>query len=950
VFKQIKTHRRRAALALLAGVSALALPAVASAQVTTATATAAGPVKPMYGNLKPFYGNIKPFYGNLKPFYGNLKPFWGNLKPFWGDTAAFYGDLKTFWAIDNPVVAAGAPQYARVGEYWTTAGTSWESIFQTWDATPGDYAATSNSLNQMVTDARTFWGPAIQAQTGKSFDEAFANEILSAYGIDLKDSKSLASLDQSERAYFFLEWYDGLMNFAGTDHVDHWMKTVNWSPALSKNLPTTRDLAIGVLDQTLARNDFAPGQVTQFVGTSNFSDGHGSAVASLLVAAHDGKGAMGLVPQARVYAYNPFDSTGTANWDDVSEGVRKLKASNASVVNMSLGVPGMTFDPGWNKVFANLSTTLILKNTVFVVAAGNEGVTQTRNIDWLPVNPAVIIVGSVDLDGNISNFSNRPGEACMSTLGLLCLPGQKLKDHFVVAPGELILVSDGQGGVTRQIGTSFAAPLVTGAVAMIHQRWPWLKNHPLETAGIIFESAKDLGAPGVDGVYGHGLLDVEASQSPLNFNNLIWYTVENGQKKLQSQYGVLQTFQREKQKAFSTDGLYFYAFEPLGLLTHRDFAIPLSQKLVGQNVSVQGAPMSLQGYLRNRMGAWVSGKLGYAGASQLTSATMSVANPWGADVTVSVAPRAARDGFRDEGLAYQSRFSIAGERSRVMFGFGDGAPALMASTGFNQATSYDVEQGGANGLLGLASGGLYAAYSYNVSDQLQLSAGALRRDEERDRRALPALGFDGNGAASYAADASHVSLAYTPVKGLTFTGAYTRLHETSGLLGVQSFDPADFRKGSTTDGVTVGLNWAATPKLSLMAAGTMGKTRQGSADQALAVDRGGLTTSSFELGLARTDLFAAGDRFQVSVSQPMFVEKGRLNIQSVQVVDRETGELGIVNDRVDISGQRRLAGEAFYLRPLSTQEDVSFFGRVENQADGAGESQYIAGARYRLAF
>ena len=922
--------------------SALALPAIATAQ-------AVGPVKPMYGNLKPFYGNLKPFYGNLKPFYGNLKPFWGNLKPFWGDTGAFYGDLKTFWAVDNPVVGTGAPEYVKVGEYWTSAGTTWDSIFQNWDATPGNYTATSSSLNTMVDDARRFWGASVQAKTGKSFDEGFANKILAAYGIDLKDPNSLSRLDQSQRAYFFLEWYDGLMNFTGTDHVDHWMKTINWSPALAASLPRPFGLAIGVLDQTLSTTEFAPGQVTQFNGTSTFSDGHGAAVASLLVGAHDGQGVMGMVPRARVFAYNPFDATGTANWADVTAGVRMLKYNNAGVVNMSLGVPGMTFDPGWNTVFGNLSPT-ILKNTVFVLAAGNEGVTQTQDVEWARVSPAVILVGSVDLDGAISNFSNRPGEACMATLGLYCLPGQKLKDHFIVAPGELILVSDGQGGVTRHIGTSLAAPLVTGAVALLHQRWPWLKNFPLETAEVIFESAKDLGAPGVDGVYGHGLLDVEASQSPLNFNNLVWYTVQNGQKKLQTQNGVLQTFQAEKQKAFSTDGIYFYAFEMIGL-AQRDFAIPLSQKLVGQDVTTNGGRMQLQSYLRTRMDTWATGKLGYAGPNSFASATMAVPNAWGADMTVSIAPRAAREGFRDEGPAYQSRLNITGERSSVMVGFGDGAPALMAQTGFHQASSYDVEQGGANALLGLASGGLYASYSYSLSDKLRVSAGGMRRDEERDRRLLPALGYDGNGAQAYTADAAHMSLAYTPVKGLTLSGAYTRLHEASGLLGVQSFDPADFRKGSTTDGYSVGLNWAASDKLSLMAAGTVGKTRQGGAGQALSVDRGGLTTSSFELGVMRSDLFAAGDRVQFSVSQPMFVETGRLNVATVQVVDRETGELGVVNQSLDIAGKRRLAGEALYLRPLDGgREDVSFFGRVESQVESTSNTSYIAGARYRLAF
>ena len=415
---------------------------------------------------------VKPMYGNLKPFYGNLKPFWGNLKPFWGDTTAFYGDFSTFWGVSNPVVGAGAPEYAKVGDYWTAAGTTWDSIFRNWDATPGNYSATAGALKAMVKDARGFWGASVQAKTGKSFEAGFSNAILARYGINLSDPKSLSELDQTERAMFFLEWYDGLMTFAGTDHVDHWMKTVNWSPVLTRPYGLGSPTAIGILDQTLSSAEFGPGKLVQFNGTSTFSDGHGAGVASLLIGAHDGKGVMGMVPESKVYAYNPFDSTGTASWDDVTEGVRTLKASGASVVNMSLGVPGMTFDPGWNNVFANLQTTLILKNTVFVVAAGNEGATQTANVNWLPINPAVIVVGSVDVEGNISNFSNRPGEACLSTLGLLCLPGQRLKDRFIVAPGELLLVSDGQGGLTRQIGTSFAAPIVTGVIALMLEANP----------------------------------------------------------------------------------------------------------------------------------------------------------------------------------------------------------------------------------------------------------------------------------------------------------------------------------------------------------------------------------------------------------------------------------------------------------------------------------------------
>lgn len=141
------------------------------------------------------------------------------------------------------------------------------------------------------------------------------------------------------------------------------------------------------------------------------------------------------------------------------------------------------------------------------------------------LDPNMIIVGSVRSDGQISDFSNRPGNACLTVYGVC---RERLMDRFMVAPGELILLPDGEGGFVRRSGTSFAAPLVSGAIALLHDRWPWLAQHPAESVDIILNSATDLGAPGVDAVYGHGLLNVLASQSPLNYNNLQFYVVSNG--------------------------------------------------------------------------------------------------------------------------------------------------------------------------------------------------------------------------------------------------------------------------------------------------------------------------------------------------------------------------------------------------------------------------------------
>jgi len=964
--RQSRRAALRSAIFASASVACLAMAAPASAQLLTllggGTASATNPVKPYYGNISPFYGNISPFYGNLQPFYGNISPFWGNLQPFWGNIQPFFGDLSQFWGTATPTGVAGALNYGDVGGFWQTSGASWSQLFAQWNAGGTvNYASVDSQLKGLVDSSRTFWGAAVQAQTGKSFDAGFGNAVLAKYGINLADPTSLKSLDQTHQALFFLDWYDGLMNFSGADHVDWWMKAVNWTPAVTQQQGYGAHTMVGILDQTFTTDGTLTHNLVRANGVSDFTNGHGVAVASLILAPQDGKGVMGIAPGAQVIAYNPYDATGTANWGDITNGILNLKSGGADVVNASLGVPGLTFDQGWNTVFTDLRVLLTLKNTVFVMAAGNDGVSQTKNISWTPlVTPSFIVVGSVGLDGKISNFSNRPGSACLVPALGLCL-GDYLRNHFIVAPGELILTSDGQGGTTRVTGTSLAAPLVSGAVALLQNRWPWLQNFPYETTQIIFKSAKDLGDPGVDNVYGWGELDVTASQSPLNFNNLVWYSVDStGQKKLVSRSTVLATYQSEQQKTWDAQGAYFYAFEPIGL-TQRDFAIPLSKKLIGQNVTtLNGSQEQFQAYLLSRMDAWAQSQ-SFAAQDPVTGVTsgrfyfagqrdVAVPNRWGADMTLSLAPATPRQGFLSQGPAYQSALSIKGEGAGVMLGFGDGAPKL-AATGFTQASDYDSERGGANPLLGLASGGAFAAGSVKLSKTLELTAGALAREDHRDRSLLPGLQQPGVAADVYAAAAQVMNLTWRPTRALTLAAGYTRLHEASGLLGIQSLDPADFAHGSTTDGATLSATWAVTPKLSLLATGTMGRTQASPAGQQLAVSKGGLTTSAYAVGLRAGDVFAGGDRLQLTLSQPMFVERGHLNLTGVEVVDRTTGELGVVSRSVDIAGQRRVAGEAVYSLPTNGGFGyVALFGRAETQNETSDAQAYMAGARYRLAF
>ena len=983
----------RMALAAMASVSAFAL--VPSAE--------AGTVKPLYGSISPLYGSISPLYGSISPLYGSISPLYGSISPLYGSISPLYGSISPLWGsispLDggtaqlNPYTASSSTingvsafwgttaSYtnnmtgAGLNTYWKTTGASWQTIASNWGAiaagSPGSaYAPIVTQLKALGTDAATFWNPAIKAKTGGvGYAATISNPLFAKYGIDLNNPATLAQMDQTKRALFFLDFYDSLMNYTGTDHIDHWMNLINWSPSLTQTQGSGADTTIGLLDFTVSGNTTVTKNIVSYSGVSQFTNGHGVAVGSLMVGAHDGQGVMGIAPKAKVIAYNPFDATGTTNWTDVTTGVIALTTDvtgrkGASIVNASLGEPGLALAQGWNTVFTAAGVSAVANKTVFVIASGNDGVSQTSNVTWnFATNPDILIVGSVNAAGNISNFSNTPGNACMLASGTsTCLAGNYLKDHFLVAPGELILVDDGNGGVVRQTGTSLAAPLVSGAVALLHDRWKWLANYPKVTNYIILNTAKDLGAPGVDPIYGHGLLDVTAAQSPLNWDNLTYYTgtaTANNSGAISTANLVSHTVSQiitqgklEKQKAWDAQGLFVYAIETLGP-TQRDFAIPVARKLIGQNVvTLSGSTERFQAYLLDRIGSWIDSKPGFAeDSSKATFAGfakgVAMRNPWGADMSLSIAPQSRRDGFVQTGVAYQSRLHIAGDGSEAEFGFGDGAVTLGAMPGFGQAADYDATRGGANPLLGLASGGAFGKIAFNLTDNLQVSAGSTQRNDLRDTGASPGLRVLGNAAERYKAAATNVGVNFKVANGVHILGGLTHLTEASGLLGIQSLDASDLGAGSTTDGYNVGLDAALGAKTRLAVTGTVGKTRT-NAGQAFKSDD--MKSTAYEVSLTQGDLFAKGDVARIVVSQPLFVEKGDIAFTSYGIANRDTGDLGFITQHIGVSQARPLAAEMLYGRPvLKGAGEVSFYGRVDTDASRTSTT-YMSGARFKFHF
>jgi hypothetical protein len=644
------------------------------------------------------------------------------------------------------------------------------------------------------------------------------------------------------------------------------------------------------------------GSLQQY-GSNVYSDGHGAAVESLIAGSRDGTGIMGVLPTtaANIVAYNPYDATGTTNWTDVGTGLATIAGMQikvngtllnpATVVNASLGVPGYTLSPDWNSAFTGnlLLSAGAAHNTILVVAAGNDGSSQTVNAPWnFNINPTLLVVGSVGVDGTISNFSNRPGTACLSQTNLFGVAGgctQTLASRFIVAPGELVLISDNQGNISRQTGTSLAAPLVTGAIGLLYARWPWLTNYNTETANIILQSATKLGTnPGNDPVYGAGELNIQASQSPLSWSALQYYPVTNGVRAILpvSTASVVNTVKTGNQTAWNTQNLYFVALETVGR-TYRDFQIPLSTKLVGQQVLTNGGDALFQSYLNTSLQAWVAGgaKLvddnpARSGMANFVNSSTPAGKFGDMQLRMSMTVNTPTYGFRTDNAPYRTDVALIGDKTTLRFGYGDGAGALNTTSGFSQQVDHDTQRGGANPLLSLASGGVFAGYRTTVTPGLALNLGVTQRRDLRDTQAFgitaPGLAL---GAAVYEASAIHAGADMSLGSRLMVHTALTRLHENAGLLGLQSTDASELGKGSDTTGVTLGFDLALPSDMMLSASGTMAHTTT-SGGQALQVGPAGLQSSAGEVALTKAHLFSSTDRVRFTVSKSMNVDSGHL--------------------------------------------------------------------------
>ncbi|MDA0166175.1 S8 family serine peptidase [Solirubrobacter ginsenosidimutans] len=278
-------------------------------------------------------------------------------------------------------------------------------------------------------------------------------------------------------------------------------------------------VTVGVVDQLVyaAHPDLAghvePGQdFTEAdsctAGDPAGADDHGTMIAGIVAAGRDNGGIIGVAPLAHVMPLRAIDNCGTGKLPWIIKafeyaGAHDMPIVTASFASDPLDGPNADTNQEFVKVFDRYP------NTLFVVAAGNEG--NDNDDPAHPVYPC-----STKRPGSDPDIANL---ICVGMTDTMDKPacwgniGQTTVDLF--APGVSILstVRGGFGGYMYRSGTSMAAPMVAGAAAIVLSTEPQLgaaqlaqrlrdsvdPKQPLEpfsVAGGRLNAARAAGAPG----------------------------------------------------------------------------------------------------------------------------------------------------------------------------------------------------------------------------------------------------------------------------------------------------------------------------------------------------------------------------------------------------------------------------------------------------------------------
>lgn len=210
---------------------------------------------------------------------------------------------------------------------------------------------------------------------------------------------------------------------------------------------------------------------------------HGTGMAGA-IAAH--VKLVGIAPEARLLALEAlkYDTAGGGKGTsiDIVNALDMAARRGARVVNLSFAGPR-------DDLMSRALRALRLRGAVLVAAAGNEG-PKAKPL-YPAAHPDVIAVTATGPDDGLYAQANVGGQIA------------------IAAPGVEVMVPAPRGAYQVLSGTSLASAHVSGVAALMLQGHPDLT--PAQVRDALVRTARDLGKPGRDDLYGAGLVDAAAA-------------------------------------------------------------------------------------------------------------------------------------------------------------------------------------------------------------------------------------------------------------------------------------------------------------------------------------------------------------------------------------------------------------------------------------------------------
>lgn len=337
-------------------------------------------------------------------------------------------------------------------------------------------------------------------------------------------------------------------------------------------------VTIGVVDSGVVRNNPAlyPRVVANLTYVSSTRNdltkddvvGHGTSVSHSMAGLPWGSWPGGVATGSNIVSARIINDTrptddGSGQGNEVSGALglepihNDLIARGVKIMNNSWGGLYWTNLNATAPIAAEYRKFIIQNGGLVVFATGNEGRANPTDMSSMPSKPGPdgtkpaadlevgwLAVGAL-ASGRTNNVSGDTTSPYMTAAEVLANPrlayysnacGFAMR-YCLVAPGDVVVPGkdDPYNAPTywRTSGTSLAAPQVSGAAALVWQAFPYFSNDLVRQT--ILGTAKDIGAPGVDAVFGYGLLDVgKAVKGPakldwgsINVNNPLASTFSN---------------------------------------------------------------------------------------------------------------------------------------------------------------------------------------------------------------------------------------------------------------------------------------------------------------------------------------------------------------------------------------------------------------------------------------